>query len=287
MIRVTRINGTDHGDTLRVEGRLTQPNVEELRTECAQNLATGTDLEVDVSALQFADPAGVELLLHLEAEGVSVHSGTGLVGALLKDGRHASPPSDPDAGLVARLRTNDPAAFETLVRTHSGRLLATARRMMPCEDDARDVLQEAFVAAFRSIHAFEGSARLSTWLHRIVVNAALMRMRSKRRRREDSIDDLLPRFAEDGHFVDSVEPWDDAADTLLARAETRTQVRRAIDRLPDNYRAVLVLRDIEELDTEETAAVLGLGTAAVKTRLHRARHALRTLLERELSPARE
>jgi len=141
-------------------------------------------------------------------------------------------------------------------------------------------VQEALLSAFRAIGSFEGTARLTTWLHRIVVNAALMRLRSRRRRREDHIDDLLPRFDEDGRFAEPVVPWE--TDALLERHETRALVRRAIDRLPESYRTVLVLRDIEELDTEETAVALGLQVNAVKTRLHRARQALRTLIEREM-----
>jgi RNA polymerase sigma-70 factor (ECF subfamily) len=162
-------------------------------------------------------------------------------------------------------------------------MLAAARRVVSVEDDARDVVQEALLSAFRSIRSFEGTARLSTWLHRIVINAGRMKLRSRRRRREDPIDDLLPRFVEDGHFAEPVAQWEGEAETLLERHETRTMVRRAIDRLPENYRSVLILRDIEELDTDETAAALGIMPNAVKTRLHRARQALRTLLERDLS----
>ena len=160
-------------------------------------------------------------------------------------------------------------------------MLATARRFVRTDDDARDVVQDAFQAAFRSIEGFVGASRLSTWLHRIVVNAALMRLRSQQRRREDSIEDLLPRFEDDGRWAEPAARWDGKADALLERRETRAMVRNAIDRLPESYRTVLLLRDIEELDTDETASVLGMTVNAVKIRLHRARQALRTLLERE------
>ena len=109
-----------------------------------------------------------------------------------------------------------------------------------------------------------------------------MRLRTQRRRREESIDGLLPRFSDDGHWAEPASSWDPSTDTLLEREETRATVRKAIDRLPDNYRSVLLLRDIEALDTEEVASLLGVTPNAVKTRLHRARQALRTLLEREL-----
>jgi RNA polymerase sigma-70 factor (ECF subfamily) len=161
-------------------------------------------------------------------------------------------------------------------------MLAVARRFLPNESDARDVLQEAFLAAFRAIDGFTGGAKLSTWLHRIVVNAALMKLRSRRRRRESAIDDLLPRFAEDGHHAEGVVAWDTPADELVESGEVRALVRAAIAELPDAYRTVLLLRDIEERDTEETATLLGLTPQAVKTRLHRARQALRTVLARRL-----
>lgn len=189
-----------------------------------------------------------------------------------------------EAALVARLRAGDEAAFEELVRRQGGRMLAVTQRLLGNTEDARDAVQDAFLAAFRGLQRFEGQARLSTWLHRIAVNAALMKLRSKRRRPEAPIDDLLPRFDTDGHRIDDTAP-DRLADEEIDRAERGAAVRRALDRLPEPYRTVLVLRDIEELDTEETAAALGTSPGAVKTRLHRARQALRTLVLRELAAA--
>jgi len=184
-----------------------------------------------------------------------------------------------EAELLARLRAGDDAAYEWLVRTHSGRLLAVARRFLRSEEDARDAVQEAFVNAFRSIDRFEGGSLLSTWLHRIVVNACLMRLRSRRRKPEERIDDLLPRYLDDGHAAAPTGPWRPDVGHRLEQAEVRQQVRAAIDRLPDSYRTVLLLRDIEEFDTDEAAEALGISRAAVKTRLHRARQALREQLD--------
>ena len=280
MMRVTRMVAGDGGESLRVEGRLTHETAEELRMACEAILADQGSLELDVSGLRFVDPAGVTLLQGLERRGARLGGRSGFVGELLRE-RPAAPAPIRDAALVARLRDGDADAFETLVREYGGRMLATARRFVGSDDDARDVLQEAFLAAFRAIDGFAGAAQLSTWLHRIVVNTALMRLRSRRRRREDSIDALLPHFDEDGHFVEPVAPWDASTDELLEREETRVMVRKAIDRLPATYRTVLVLRDVEELDTDETASLLGVTPNAVKTRLHRARQALRTLLERD------
>jgi RNA polymerase sigma-70 factor (ECF subfamily) len=138
-------------------------------------------------------------------------------------------------------------------------------------------VQESLVAAFRAIGDFGGGARLSTWLHRITVNTAKPPPPSR-----ESIDELLPRFDADGHRLDAGSAWAAPGDELLARRETRVRVRRAIARLPESYRTVLLLRDIEDLDTEETARALGISANAVKIRLHRARQALRTLLVDEL-----
>ena len=177
---------------------------------------------------------------------------------------------------LARLKRGDSQAFEELVRRYSGRLLRAARRLLASEEDARDAVQDAFVAAFRAVGNFEASARLSTWLHRIVINASLMKLRTRRRKPEEEIDAYLPRFLDDGHQVESSVPWTEP------RAELRTIVRDAIERLPETYRVVLVLRDMEELSTEEAAEVLGATPNAVKIRLHRARQALRTMLDPQI-----
>lgn len=187
--------------------------------------------------------------------------------------------SQAEAALVDRLKSGDNAAYEELVRNYGGRLLATARRLLPDENDARDALQSAFVSAFQAIRTFAGDAALGTWLHRIVVNAALMKLRSRRRRPEQSIDALLPGFLDDGHQAHPAGRWRETSEQAAARAETRDLVRARIMELPETYRDVLLLRDIEELDTAETAALLDISPNAVKTRLHRARQALRTLLD--------
>lgn len=193
---------------------------------------------------------------------------------------HSAPPAVHDDSLVARLQRGDSAAFELLVRGHGGRLLSVARRLLGSNEDAEDAVQESFIKAFKAIHTFEERSQLHTWLHRIVVTTSLMKLRERRRRPQASIDDLLPSFTTDGHQTTECREWSDAA---LERKETASIVRQAIDMLPDQYRAVLVLRDIEERDTAETAAVLGTSTTVVKVRLHRARQALRTLLDREFN----
>jgi RNA polymerase sigma-70 factor (ECF subfamily) len=187
-------------------------------------------------------------------------------------------PQSEDAALVARLRAGDEEAFEVVVRTYSGRLLAVTRRILCNDEDARDAVQDALLSAFRSLDRFEGGSLVSTWLHRIAVNAALMKLRTRRRKPEESIEHLLPVYQDDGHHRESFSSWNEPVDVAMTRAENRAVVRRCIDELPETFRTVLVLRDIEELDTEETAQALGISGNAVKIRLHRARQALRTLL---------
>jgi RNA polymerase sigma-70 factor (ECF subfamily) len=187
-------------------------------------------------------------------------------------------------GLVEALKHGEEWAFETVVRVYGGRLLAVARRYVRTEEDAHDVLQSAYLSAFRAIAQFEGSAQLCTWLHRIVVNSALMKIRTRRRRPEESIEDLLPSFLEDGHHVEQFSTWSTPADVLLEQRETRQTVRNCIDQLPETHRTILMLRDIEERSTQDVADLLMLTPNAVKVRLHRARQALSTLLRRELGP---
>jgi RNA polymerase sigma-70 factor (ECF subfamily) len=188
-----------------------------------------------------------------------------------------------DAILLDGLRSGNQHAFEEMVRRFGGRLLATARRYLRSEADACDALQDAFLRAFKSIDTFKGDSQLSTWLHRILLNSALMHLRAKRRCAEAdgiAIDELLPRFDTAGNWIDE-RSHSVPAHVLFEASETRTMVRRCIDLLPDNYRIVLILRDIEELDTEEVASLLDITPSNVKVRLHRARQVLKALLERE------
>ncbi len=185
-------------------------------------------------------------------------------------------------GLANVLAIGDEQAVSRFVAEHAPRLLQVARRLLACEEDARDAVQDAFTAAVRSIDSFDGQSQLSTWLHRIVVNAALMRLRARQRRPEVSIESLLPEFYDDGHRVEPRRAWAATASELLERRETRQLLERLLAEIPDEYRTVLVLRDIEGLDTRQTAEHLATSEGAVKTRLHRARAAMRSLLERTM-----
>ena len=117
-----------------------------------------------------------------------------------------------EAELLAGLRAGDPSAYERLVRDHLPRLLAVTGRILGNEADAQDAAQDAFLSAFKAIGAFDGASRVGTWLHRIAVNAALMKLRRRARRPEGSIDHLLPRYLDDGHQIDPPAPWQQGGD---------------------------------------------------------------------------
>lgn len=184
-----------------------------------------------------------------------------------------------EESLVAALKAGDKQAAEVLVRTEAGRMIAVAKRMLGDHALAEDCVQDAFIKLFRNIQSFEQRSSLRSWVHRIVVNEALMKLRSKRTRGEAPIDDLLPEFDENACRIEG--PWQYLAtpEEIFARQDRRSLVLAKIDELPESYRVVLLLRDIEELSTREVADGLGLSEANVKVRLHRARSALKKLLE--------
>jgi len=192
----------------------------------------------------------------------------------------------PDEGLLlSGLRAGEDRAYETLVRAYGGRLFQVARRFLG-EADAGDAVQEAFLAAFKAIDRFDGKSRVSTWLHRIVVNTSLMRLRKKSHQVEQSLEPLLPTFLEDGHRANVGPAWEPTPEEHFEQQEIRELVRKAIDLLPVNYRSVLLLRDIEGLSGAEAGEMLGISTNAVKVRLHRARLALRQVLDPQMPKAR-
>ena len=286
-MRITKLTMDSTVTRYVVEGQLTQRTVAELDDARVANLYDNHTVVLDLTEVRFIDQVGVHALRDLRQHGAVLTGCSAFLSEMLASDEHSqrevqTEEQERDLQLLAALRRGEAAAFETLVRQYGGRLLATARRVLGNEHDAQDAVQEAYLCAFKAIGSFGSQAKLSTWLHRIVVNAALMKLRSRRRKPETSIDDLLPRFAADGEWQQSVHQWDISTEMLLQRQETREQVRHCIDQLPETYRTILVLRDIEELDTDETAAALSITANAVKIRLHRARQALRTLLERHV-----
>jgi RNA polymerase sigma factor (sigma-70 family) len=190
-----------------------------------------------------------------------------------------------DADLARRIVGRDEAAFEALMRRHNGRLFRVARAILRDDAEAEDALQEAYLAAYRHMESFHADAQLGTWLTRIVINEALMRLRRHKRERV-----VIP-FGERAGTAGE-EPGMDVADThaepppaAALRGEIRRLIESKLDQLPVAFRTVFVMREIEEMTVHETAECLSIPEATVRTRLFRARALLREALARDLDAA--
>ena len=185
-----------------------------------------------------------------------------------------------DETLAALAAAGDTSAFETLVTRHQQRIHRLAFRLTGGEADAQDVLQETFLAAYRGIGSFRGASRFSTWLFRIATNAARMQRRSRSRRPAEPLDEYLPRFDAEGRHAATPEELAAAsrAEEILDRKLLAERAREGLERLPEGHREAFVLRDLEEMTTEEVAELLGISSAGVRQRVHRARLMLRGYL---------
>lgn len=181
--------------------------------------------------------------------------------------------------LVDALKQNDPGAFDQLISQHGAMLYRVASRIVGQREEAEEVLQESLLAVFEKVHTFNEQAALSTWLYRIVMNTALMRVRAKSRSREDLLDPGGPEFTEAGQFKGEVTDWDLSPEDTLLRQEALAVLQQGIEGLPHTYRAVYVLTEVEGLSQQEIANILDLTVSTVKVRLHRARLFLREALE--------
>jgi RNA polymerase sigma-70 factor (ECF subfamily) len=186
----------------------------------------------------------------------------------------------PDRELVERAQKGDGAAFALLVGRHQRQLYRLALRMTGSEADAQEVLQEAFLNAYQKLPNFRGEAQFSSWLYRIAANSALMRLRRKRRAPdslpEQPLELTAPKFSADGNFDPPPRSdWSQRADDKLLSRELGLAIDTAVKALPEDYRTVFLLKDVDGLSNEEIASALELTVPAVKSRLHRARLALR------------
>lgn len=180
---------------------------------------------------------------------------------------------------VGALLSGDEAAFEQLVREESGRLYRVIHRMVGDTFETENLVQETFLQAFERLSTFRRESKFTTWLYAIGINLARASLRKSRRYvplDEEAVDRMQPTFS-GGSYSDPVEDWD--PQRYAEKAERTRFVREAIDRLPTDYRTVILLRDIEEIDTDDVASMLDISNGAVRVRLHRARQALRTMLD--------
>src|SRR5499427_1847802 len=179
-------------------------------------------------------------------------------------------PALSDSDIVRRVRAGERALFEVLMRRHNQRVYRTARAVVKDEAEVEDIMQQAYINAFTHLHQFEDRSEFSTWLTRIVLNEAFAR-RQKRQRAS-----IATRAGDEGGaLMENIQSSRPDPERQAYAEELRRVLEHAVDELPDNYRAVFMLRDVEGLSTSETGAGLGIGDEAVKTRLHRARAMIR------------
>lgn len=184
-----------------------------------------------------------------------------------------------DGQLVQRLKAGDEAAVEALVAQYEAKVFGLALRLTRNREDAEEVLQDVFWRILQNIDSFRGESKLSSWIYRIATNTALMKLRERPKFQRIPLEEELgPVMTEDGMIAEPVVDWTQLPSDELERKELAQRLEEAIDQLPPDHRAALVLRDIEGLSTEEACEVLNLSVPALKSRLHRARLFLRKQL---------
>lgn len=183
-----------------------------------------------------------------------------------------------DQDLVARIRGGDYQAFEALVSRYEGKVYRLSMRMLRNQEDAEDALQETFLQVYRGLNGFEGRSTFSTWLFRLATNVCLMKIRHRETEPANllPLEEYLPRHEEGEH--PQIRDWPDKPEEMLLNKESREKMLEALGKLPGEYRAVFILRDIEGFSNAEAGEALGISVAAVKSRLHRARLTLRGML---------
>jgi RNA polymerase sigma-70 factor, ECF subfamily len=181
----------------------------------------------------------------------------------------------PDLEVVRRVRGGESALFEILMRRHNQRMYRVARSVVKDEDEVEDVMQQAYISAFTHLHQFEERAQFSTWMTRITLNEAFARRRSMQRSASMAAGPRPESGQDHGAYMDTIRSSQPDPERQAFAGELQKVLEEAVDALPETYRTVFVLRDVEGLSTAETGDGLGLGEEAVKTRLHRARAMIR------------
>lgn len=191
--------------------------------------------------------------------------------------------AEQEVDLIQKVIQGDGEAFRTLVEPYLGLFHAGIQRILQDTLDTQDALQEALLSIHKELYRFQGKSKFSTWAYRVCINEALMLRRSKIRRREDTLEEFMPRFAPEGHLIPTknIPDWSQSAQALdmVEHEQLRAKIREGLNRLSDEQRAVFVLRDLEDMDTSEVARMLGITRGLVRQRLHRARLGLRGFLE--------
>lgn len=185
-----------------------------------------------------------------------------------------------DRALVAKAQAGDTRAFEALVERHRDKVYALALHLVRTQADAAEVVQETFISAWRKLAEFRGDAVFGTWLHRIAGNFALMKLRHRKVVSQVETDLEGPQFSERGTLVQQIADWRRGTEEQVLDAELARAIQQACDALPEAHRQVFLLRDVDGLSYEQIAEIVGETVAAIKSRLHRARLALREAIDR-------
>jgi RNA polymerase sigma-70 factor, ECF subfamily len=192
-------------------------------------------------------------------------------------------PNEEDRLLIEQVKAGDHEAFDALFQRYFAVVYRQAIRLTGNREEAEEVVQEVFLTVYEKAHTFRGAAAFSTWLYRVTANAALMKLRRRKKGEEQALDDFLPSFREDGHhLVRPVVDWSNELEEHVANEERQRLIQQALDQLAPVDKAVVVLSDLEGLSDREIAAALGLSISAVKARLHRSRLFLRGKLAASL-----
>jgi RNA polymerase sigma-70 factor (ECF subfamily) len=185
---------------------------------------------------------------------------------------------DQEAQLVERLRKGDPEAYQAMADQYLSQIYRLAYGITQDLMEAQDIAQDVLLTVFRRVEDFQEKSTIHTWIYRITVNASLDRVRARQRKETLPIEDFLPTFTSEGKHAQEIVDWSEAPLDQLLGEEARRKIRDAIDALPGEMKVVLVMKDVEGLPLKDIGEILDLSLPAVKSRLHRARLALRGVL---------
>mgnify|MGYP003958055115 FL=1 len=183
-----------------------------------------------------------------------------------------------EEALVREFQGGDLEAYDKIAEIYQKKIYSLSFNLTRNQMDAQDVTQEVLLTLFRKIHTFQGKSAFSSWVYRITLNASYMKLRSKKKEPNVSIDELMPSFNGAGFQQEKIQDWSENTESLLFTNETSDVINKAIDLLPEKEKVVFLLRDVEGLSTEKAGEILDLTVPAVKSRLHRARLFLRKKL---------
>jgi len=185
-----------------------------------------------------------------------------------------------EEALVREFQAGNLDAYDKIAEIYQKKIYALSFNLTRNQMDAQDVTQEVLLTLFKKVHTFQGKSAFSSWVYRITLNATYMKLRSKKKEPNVSLEDLLPSYNTSGYQQDKIQDWSENTESLLFANETRGVIQKAVDQLPEKEKVVFMLRDGEGLSTEKVSEILELTIPAVKSRLHRAR----LFLRKKLSP---